>query len=268
MEQTSITWPEGQIPLIISSRMPGNFIHGFTTRHGGVSAPPFASFNLGWKWGDDPFAVDENHRRLLAISGAKVMLRASQVHKARILRVHAEDDPIVVAKEQADGLVTLDPGIGISVHVADCTPILLACPRTGAVAALHAGWRGTVAGIAKYGMKTLAAEYGCQPKEIYAALGPCIGGCCFEVGPEVIDAFLEAMPDAQDHGVVLISPQRKPRVDLRQFQRIQLETAGLDPQNIDVSTDCTLCDPAKRFYSFRKSGRVTGQLVGFILRKE
>lgn len=268
MEQRVSTFAGGQIPLVVSTGIPENFTHGFTTRHGGVSMPPFASFNLGWKWGDDPAAVDENHRRLLAISGAKVMLRASQVHGVRILRVRAGDDPSAIANERADGLITNDPRIGISVHVADCTPILLACPRTGAAAALHSGWRGTVAGIATAGVKTMVAEFGCRPDELFAVLGPCIGACCFEVGPEVVQAFLEVMPTAWENGVILSVHDHKPRVDLRRFQRLQLELAGLTPQNIDDSTDCTVCDPANRFFSFRKSGRITGQLVGFILGKE
>jgi YfiH family protein len=255
-----------EVPLMVSPRMPAGFRHGFTMRVGGVSAPPFDTLNLGWKWGDDHENVVENQRRLLATSGASTMLRVSQVHGVRIVRVGRGDDPRAVAAEEADGLCTDDPGLGLSVHVADCTPILMACPRTGACAALHAGWRGTVAGMARKGVETLLSQWGCRPEDLRVALGPCIGPCCFEVGSEVEGAFLVAMPAARDGGVVVGSLGRKTRIDLRAFQRLELEAAGVLPEHIDASTDCTLCDASGRFYSFRGAGRATGQSVGFIAR--
>ena len=265
-EQRRATGDGREIPFLESMIIPAGFRHGFTTRHGGVSAPPFDTFNLGWKWGDDRAAVDENHRRFLAASGAKVLHRASQVHGVRVLLVRAEDDPEAVAREQADGLMTRDPGVGITVHVADCTPILLACPVTDARAALHAGWRGTVAGMAKAGVAAMVAEFGCAPSDIHAVLGPCIGACCFEVGPDVVDEFVKAMPDAREQRVILETPGRKPRVDLRRFSMLGLLSAGLLPSHVESATECTLCDPGNRFFSYRKSGRATGQSAGFIVR--
>ncbi|HEY5283387.1 MAG TPA: peptidoglycan editing factor PgeF [Polyangia bacterium] len=255
-----------ELPLLCSERIPVEFHHGFTTRAGGVSAPPYASLNLGWKWGDDPGSVDENHRRLLVVSGAFAMVRATQVHGIRILRVGRGDDPAAVAAEQADGLVSDDPGLALSVCVADCTPILMACPRTGACAALHAGWRGTVAGMARAGVAAMVAHFGCRPQELRVALGPCIGRCCFEVGDEVVDAFVAAMP-ARHPDVVHFTPGQRSRIDLRAFQRAEIEAAGVLHDNVDASTDCTLCDAGQRFFSFRGAGRSTGQLLGFILRK-
>jgi polyphenol oxidase len=254
------------MPLLVSSRMPAGFHHGFTMRAGGVSEPPFDGLNLGWKWGDDPVCVGENHRRLLAASGASVMVRASQVHGVRIVRVGRGDDPARVAAEQADGLCSDEPGLGLSIHVADCTPILMACPRTGACAALHAGWRGTVAGMARAGVEAMAVQFGCRPADLRVALGPCIGPCCFEVGGEVEAAFVAAMPAAGQNGVLVRTRGRKTRIDLRRFQRLELEVAGVPHEHIDASDDCTLCDAGRRFYSFRGAGRCTGQSVGFILR--
>ena len=254
------------IPLVVSGKMPAGFCHGFTMRAGGVSVPPFESLNLGWKWGDDSASVDENHRRLLAASGAATLLRASQVHGVRILRVRRSDDPVAVAGEKADGLCADEPGLGLSVHVADCTPILMACPRTGAYAALHAGWRGTVTGMARAGVAAMATEFGCRPADLRVALGPCIGPCCFEVGVEVEAAFVAAMPAARDNGVILTVTGRKSRIDLRAFQTRQLTDAGVLLEHLDASTDCTLCDPGRRFFSYRGSGRATGQAVGFIMR--
>ncbi len=254
------------LPLLVSTRMPAGFRHGFTMRAGGVSAAPFDTLNLGWKWGDDLACVTENHRRLLAASRALAMFRVSQVHGVRILRVGRADDPVTIAAQHADGLCSDEPGLGLSVHVADCTPILLACPRTGACAALHAGWRGTVGGMARVGVRAMVSHFGCRPIDLYVTQGPCVGPCCFEVGVEVEDAFLAAMPEARQNDVILSSAGRKSRIDLRAFQRLEFEAEGIPPDHIDASADCTLCDPARRFYSFRGAGRATGQSVGFILR--
>jgi YfiH family protein len=267
VETTTISIAGGiEVPLLVSAKMVKGFQHGFTTRAGGVSPPPFDSLNLGWKWGDRGECVDENHRRLLAVSGADSMFRASQIHGIRILRVRRGDDARAIAAAEADGLCSDEPGVGLSVHVADCTPIVLACPRTGACAVLHAGWRGTVAGMARAGVENLVSQFGCRPHDLYVALGPCIGACCFEVGPEVVGAFTAAMSAAAENGVVVRTASRKPHIDLRLFQMLQLEASGVPPENIDISTDCTFCDPGRRFYSFRKSGRRTGQLVGFVVR--
>lgn len=267
METRSVRGEGGEVvPLLVSPVIPERFRHGFTTRAGGVSAPPFDSLNLGRKWGDDAAAVAENHRRLLAVSGAAVMYSASQVHGIRILHINDGADFATVARMQADGFASAALGAGLSVHVADCTPIVMACPTTGACAALHAGWRGTVAGIAGHGVRSLAREFGCRPDELRVALGPCIGPCCFEVGPEVTAAFLAAWPSAREDGVVVPVAGGKDRIDLRRYQRLELEVAGVLPEHIDASADCTRCDPENRFFSYRRDGRATGQLVGFVVR--
>lgn len=254
------------LPLLVSATL-DSVKHGFTTRMGGVSQPPFDSLNLGWKWGDDPAHVAENQRRLLAVAGAERIYRVSQVHGRQVLRVRRHDDAQAIAAIQADGLCSDDAFLGVSVHVADCTPILLACPRTGAVAALHAGWRGTVLGIARAGVEAMQRNFGCRSHELRAALGPCIGACCFEVGPEVVAAFLAADAGARDNGSVVKGPAKE-HIDLRRVQQLELIAAGLCPDNVDVSSDCTHCDPGGRFFSFRKAGRATGQLVAFAVAGE
>jgi YfiH family protein len=267
MEARRVQGPDGgELPLLVSPIIPSSFRHGFTTRTGGVSLPPFDSLNFGWRWGDAGEHVAENHRRLLAVSGAAVLCRTLQVHGTRILRVGGAADPAALVTEEADGLSTSEPGLALSVHVADCTPIIMASGRTGGCAALHAGWRGTVAGMARAGVRHMVAELGCDPAELRVALGPCIGACCFEVGPEVVAAFLAAMPDAEHNGVLLAAPGRRPRVDLRRFQCLQLKAEGVPSENIDASTDCTHCDPSRRFFSYRRAGRATGQMVGFVTR--
>jgi hypothetical protein len=251
------------VPLLVSTVIPASFRHGFTTRAGGVSVGPYQSLNLGGKWGDTPEHVAENRRRLLLASGARAMYAVSQVHGTRVVRVAVRDEPDAVKREEADGLCSDGAGVGLSVHVADCVPVLLADPRTGACAALHAGWRGTVAGIAGAGVAALVGGFGCRPSDLRIALGPCIGTCCFDVGPEVVAAFEEAWPKAHAAGIVLETTGFQPRVDLRQCLRLQFQVAGVLPEHIDASSDCTACD--YRFYSFRHSGRLTGQMVGFIV---
>jgi polyphenol oxidase len=266
METKLFTTSDGAtVPLLVSSSIGEGFRHGFTQRAGGVSCAPFDSMNLGWKWGDRRESVDENHRRLLGASGARLMFRASQVHGTNIEHVGNGSDLSAVAATQADGLCSGEPGVGISVHVADCTPILMACPRTGVCAALHAGWRGTVAGISQAGVRAMVEQFGARPEDLRVAIGPCIGACCFEVGPEVVAEFLTKDPRARESGCIVMGRQ-KDHIDLRRVQLLQLRSAGVLPEHIDVSRDCTHCDPENRFFSFRKAGRATGQMVGFIAR--
>jgi YfiH family protein len=257
--------PAGSLPLLVSPVFPPQFRHGFTTRAGGVSGPPFESLNLGRKWGDDSANVDENHRRLLAASGTPVMYAASQVHGARILHVRAGDDPVAVRREEADGLCSDSPNLSLAIYVADCVPVLLADPVTGAFAALHSGWRGTVAGVVAAGVNALADKFGSRPTDLRAALGPAIGPCCFEVGPEVVAAFEALVPDAHESGIVRPGPH-KPHVDLRLYLRLQLLQMGVRPEHIDACPACTFCDGQDRFYSYRRFGRATGQMVGFVGR--
>jgi YfiH family protein len=253
------------VPLLVSEIIPDSFGHGFTTRAGGVSEPPFDSLNLGHKWGDHAAHVAENQRRLLAASSATALVRASQVHGTRVLRIRASDGNAVHG-QSADGLCTGEPGVALSVHVADCTPIVLACPVTHACAVLHAGWRGTVAGIASAGVRALA-ELGCRPENLRVALGPCIGPCCFEVGEEVAEAFAAVVPSNARDAVILRASGKKPHIDLRLCQSLQFAAEGVGPEHIDVSGDCTFCDPGGRFFSFRRHGRATGQLVGYVFRR-
>jgi hypothetical protein len=109
------------VPLLVSATIPASFRHGFTTRAGGVSAAPYATLNLGSKWGDSPDKVAENRRRLLVASGARAMFAVSQVHGTRVVRVAAGDDPEAVRAEEADGLCGDGAGLGLSAHVADCS---------------------------------------------------------------------------------------------------------------------------------------------------
>ena len=258
-----------ELPLLRSQLIAAPFVHGFTTRAGGVSAPPFDTLNLGAKWGDDPARVSENRRRVERAVGAPMFV-ARQVHGAAIARVRAGDDPTALAQVEADGICSDSPTLAVGVFVADCVPALVVDPRTGSFAAVHAGWRGTVAGVLPAAVRALGTEFGARPEELRVALGPAIGPCCFEVGPEVAAAFEALFPDARARGIVLPSPRGasgKANVDLKAANRVLLERAGVAPAAIDAGPECTHCDRA-RFFSFRRDGSGTGQLMGVIGRAD
>ena len=150
--------------------------------------------------------------------------------------------------DEADALVTNLPGLAISIRTADCYPILLADAKNRAVAAIHAGWRGTAAQIARQTLERMRKEFGTQPGDVSAAIGPGIGVCCYEVGEEVARQF---------------GHTRQTHLDLCSENRKQLEAAGVSPQNIEASGVCTFCD-AERFFSYRREKEKAGRMTSFI----
>src|SRR5262245_48731451 len=170
--------------LVVTSRMLAGVRHGFSTRRGGVSTGRYATLNVGGKWGDDPAAVAHNRRRLAAAGGFdwSRLYTAKQVHGARVALVVAGTLPERVADTEADVVVTAQPGVVVGVYTADCVPVLIADDE-GRVAAAHAGWRGTVAGVANAAVEALVS-LGARRERLRAALGPSICARCFEVGEE------------------------------------------------------------------------------------
>ena len=238
---------------ILRSRLLERFPHGFTTRSGGVSPAPWDAMNLGVAVGDDPARVAENWQRL----GDGVRLRFArvrQVHGDRVVLATEPHEP----REDADAVASATPGVAACVSVADCVPVLLADPRSGAVAAVHAGWRGSLAGIAVRAVELLAERFGADPAELLAAVGPSIGPCCYEVDPDLAARFGAAFGAA----VANASPAQ-PRLDLWMANERALRSAGLRPGNVEVLGRCTACEPA-RFYSHRRDRGQTGRQVGFI----
>ena len=248
--------------------LPG-IAHAVSGRSGGVSRPPYATLNLGLHVGDRPEAVIENRRRLAEALGAELaaLCFAEQVHGAEVARVgpaergrgaHAQAD----ALPGADALVSDMPGAWLVILVADCVPILLADPKRGVVGAAHAGWRGSVQGIAARTVDAMRASYGSEPADLWAAIGPSIGPADFEVGPEVAAAFAMAFPDACD-AILRPGVGDRSRVDLWAANRIQLERAGLDPAHIELSG---LSPPADldRCFSHRAEAGRTGRFAAAI----
>lgn len=250
--------PSGSIVLYRSSVIPDDtFVHGFPERTGGVSEGARASLNLGYRWGDDRARVDENRRLLAAHVGyAPADLVATRhVHGTAVYTV---GDPLP-ADAEFDGLVCDRPGPILGAFAADCIPLVFADPEARVCGAAHAGWRGTVAGVAARVVEAMVAR-GARPAAIRVALGPSIGPCCFEVGDEVVAAFRAELGEVP--GLVVAGP-RKDHVDLRVATRAVLARAGVPPEQVDAAPPCTRCEAA-RFFSYRRDGQAGGVHMGFI----
>ena len=253
-----------EVPLLRADVIPPGFHHGFSTRRGGVSEAPFDSLNLGGRWGDDAAAIAENRRRFEAAAGGGPVHFARQVHGRGVAHVSAETRPDEVAAVAADAVVTAAPRTAVGVYVADCTPIVIADARTGACAAVHAGWRGTVARVVTAALGALIDTYGSRPRDLRMAVGPVIGPCCFEVGPEVVAEVEAAFPAARAAGAITLPPRSlREHVDLARLNRAAALEVGLAPEAIEVAGLCTRCE-ADRFYSYRRDGGRTGQLAAFV----
>ena len=241
--------------------------HCFTTRLGGVSAGHLGSLNIGMHRGDEPENVAKNHGILANALGydVKKTVLSHQVH-SDVVRVVTEGDCMGLDHHlypECDGLVTNTPGLALVVFTADCTPILLHDPVTGAVGAVHAGWRGTAMDIAGKAVNTMVTAFGCDPKNIRAAIGPNIGFCCFEVGAEVPTAMTETFGEAVEKDIRPAGD--KYYVNLKEINRYALSRAGV--AHIEISDACTACAP-QRFWSHRITHGLRGSQGAIIVCKE
>jgi len=242
--------------------------HAFTTRFGGVSEGIYASLNLSLTVGDEPERVFENYRVLRAALGIPEdkTVFSRQVHGRAVrpctsadARTRMDDVPY-----EADGLVTAERGLALVIFSADCTPILLSDPVHGAVGAVHAGWRGTVQNIAGEAVSAMAREYGSRPGDIYAAIGPCISSCCFETGPEVPEAVRNVLGPQAEEFIRPAAVEGKSFVDLKGVNRALLARAGLSPDRIYVSDECTVCR-CDKYWSHRATGGRRGSQASVII---
>ncbi len=254
-----------RVPLVTSEVI--GTVHAFTTRLGGVSGGAYRSMNLGENRGDNPSDVRENYRRLREALGVENMVFTRQVH-GRDIRVVTMADRHELFEEvpfEADGLITDTPDLALFVFTADCVPILLHDPVRGVIGAVHAGWRGTVGDIAGRAVGRMAEEFGCDPSDIRAAIGPCIHVCCFEVGQEVADAVRDALGGGGED-CVKEYPDGKYRVDLPETNLRLLTRRGVRAGNVDVSGECTKC-LHDRYWSHRYTGGVRGSQACVIMLK-
>lgn len=202
-----------------------------------------------------------------AAVGARAVQTLTQVHGRHVVVVRGQGS----GRPEADVLVSNNPEIALAVRAADCVPLLIADPKGGAVAAVHAGWRGTAAGAATAAVEALQREFGSSPADLVAAIGPSIGPCCYEVGTDLVDAFAAAghARHLVDRWFIAPPPRRgeyersKLRLDTWGANRDQLMLAGLDERNIHISGLCT-ASHLDLFPSYRAEGENTGRIAGVI----
>jgi YfiH family protein len=249
--------------------------HGFSTRRGGLSSVYTADgtpseLNLGFTQADDRETVAQNRRLLAeAITGSAEtsLITVRQIHSSLTIRV-GDRDAAPAQPCEGDGLITDEPGVLLAIQTADCIPVLVADSKKRVVAAFHAGWRGTVQRIVDTGVERMRQEFGCQPEDLVAAIGPGIGACCYAVGEEVVSSFESQFSYGrelfrQGSNADASPTSSNPHLDLTEANRRQLLSAGLDPSAIQVVGGCTSCHP-ELFYSHRASQGHAGRMLSVI----
>ena len=252
--------------IYLQSDVLGNGVrHGFSTRKGGISPTPWDSLNLGVSRGDAMENVRENYRRFCAAIGvdAQKVVLSQQEHQDHLRLVTAADCGKGLWRERdyraIDGFLCNTPGIPLVIFSADCNVILLHDPVHHAIAAVHAGWRGTALGIVAKAVREMHTQFGSDPADIRAAIGPAIGKCCFETDADVPQALREALGDAA--APYMTQTGAKWHVDLKAINALWLRQAGLT--EIDICDLCTMCR-TDLFWSHRKLGNARGVQAAII----
>ena len=238
----------------------------FTTRLGGCSTGDFSSLNFGSKLGDEPDCVRENYRRYCGLFGVgeNDACETKQVHGAAVRIVTSEDkhQNMSITPYEADGIVTAERGLPLFCFTADCIPVLLCDGERNAAAAVHCGWRSSVLDILSSTIDAMLS-LGARRENIFAALGPSIGKCCFETDDDVPAAVFDYIGENE----ACAKKGEKYFVDLRLANKIRLMQLGIKEENIDLSSECTFCLPGK-YYSHRyclKNGIKRGSMSAGIM---
>jgi hypothetical protein len=238
----------------------GALVHAITTRLGGQSSGHLATLNLGHTVGDAPEAVARNHALLYAALGIapEQVVTAHQVHGKRVALATADDGGRVIPA--TDALIAATPGLYLMLRYADCAPVLLYDPRRRAVGLAHAGRQGTLAQVAARTAQAMIERLGCRAQDLRAAIGPSIGPCCYEVGPESVAATEAAMPDAT-RIIMRRQPNGHAHLDLWGANALQLARLGV--RQIEIARLCTACR-TDLFYSHRREGGRAGRFAAII----
>ena len=241
--------------------------HTFSTRLGGVSEGQFGSMNTSFSGGDDFAAVEENYRRLCGAVGIDIshLVLSRQTHTNNVRTVTKNDCGTGYTKpsfQDVDGLVTNQSGVALVTQYADCTPLLFCDPVKRVCATSHAGWRGTVSQIGRVTVEKMVKEFGSNPSDIIAAIGPCICDNCYEVDTPVLEAFAESGMDITG----VFSEGRDENhfmLNLVRANKNILISAGIKEENIDISDICTCCNSSE-LHSHRATGGKRGNLAAII----
>ena len=257
-------------------------VHGFSTRPSGSSTLPSGErvLNLGFAEWDSRENVLKNRATFQSAIGASNsnLVPLKQFHSSVVRFFQAPSE----APYKGDASITAAPGLLLAIQTADCVPILLVDPKNHAVAAVHAGWRGTLARIAEKTVGEMRMHFGSKPSDILAALGPAIGGCCYEVGTELVTEFTSQFADSEQYfdelrtgeepnplqWLNMMPPGHQPppksvHLDVGKANRYQLLAAGLRDTNIFASNLCTACH-SDLFFSYRKEGASSGRLLAAV----
>lgn len=272
LERAGFYWRERADVRAVSCRAldDAGFAGGFSTRLGGVSPFPENDLNLAGFDEDSTENINENRRRFLSLfAGDWTLATCWQVHGTNIRVVLERDPPNARGNdERCDALATNLARVFVGVKTADCVPILLADPHTGACAAVHAGWRGTSNSIVAVALARMSEEYGTRAGDVVAAIGPAALACCYEVGAEVFEVFKTNFPAYADE---LFTPTRDGHalINLHAANRRQLIDTGVAGKNIYAAPLCTMCR-TDLFFSYRREKKIngrTGRLLGVVGRR-
>lgn len=243
--------------------------NAFTTREGGVSKGIFESLNLSFTRGDDPDAVKENYRRIAAVFGKEVsdIVCSDQTHTTNVRRVDRTYGGCGVIKDRpytdVDGLVTDEPGLILATFYADCVPLYFVDPVHKAIGLSHSGWRGTVERMGQATLDKMKAEFGTDPGDVYAAIGPSICQDCYEVSEDVAGAFKETFAGHEDE-ILIDKGNGKYQLDLWKSNEIVMMDAGVKREHLAVTNICTCCNE-RLLFSHRASKGKRGNLGAFLM---
>lgn len=247
------------IKLFSSQLFDESVIHGFLTRHGGVSGHPYESLNFDARDADPKENVEENRKRFFEAFGVKRLFTVSQAHGSAVFKYEGVAPP---SHPEADAIITNMPGVAIGMLTADCLPVLIHDPVNRAIGAVHAGWKGTALGIVINTVKEMGRVYGSKPRDLIAALGPAIGPCCYKVGENLMEEFLNNWRGLES----FLMLEDGLRLDLGAENLSQLLSIGVPQKNISGSAPCTSC--SMDFFSYRRDSGRTGRQLSFIMLKE
>lgn len=256
---------KGKISYLQPASAAEGLVAGFSTRNGGVSRAPYNSLNLGLNT-DDLLPHVEGNRSTFARTfdlHPRQLLTVTQVHGNDLLLIDEPNPDLShFLSVEVDAIVTNQPGIMIGVLVADCYPVLIWHPQVKAAAAVHVGWRGAANGILGKVVTTLCKNFACSAEQLRAAVGPGIGAHKYEVDRPVRDAFRKGSGFWSEVSSEVSLGHWQ--LDLTVSCQLQLEQAGLQPENIEVAKECTCCHP-ELLFSYRRDKGTTGRQLGFIM---
>lgn len=277
-QESTLEERSGQgVPYLAFSHLEntGLVVHGFSTRLGGVSEGMFSTMNLSFTRGDEPDRVRENYRRIAGAIGfsCEDLVLSDQTHTTHVRRVTKEDRGKGYTRPRdyrdIDGLITDEPGLVLATFYADCVPLFFLDPVHRAIGLSHSGWRGTVGRMGQVTLKAMEQEFGTDPAQVLAGIGPSICQDCYEVSRDVIEEFQKAFSPRRWRQLYRnqAGNREKYQLDLWRANEQILLDAGILPQHLSVTNICTRCNP-ELLFSHRASKGKRGNLGAFLMLKK